>query len=370
MYKRLILSFALLMILLAKSVFSQDITFTFANGQITGTAPQFYEFDVMVEASVAGTRIGDALVYINYSGTAFGLSIVANGKITVTKGSLISGALYNIVSTVDNTTTKVAITTEYINPSVPGSAELLPVTPTQFIHLKIEIATPVTADLGFDEALMEGQQFQSDNATIYVDVIAIDEDNTAVPVELASFTASVTDREVVLHWTTASETNNFGFDIERSEKANEFQKIGLVEGNGTTTIAQKYSFVDENLVPGTYSYRLKQIDFNGVFEYSGMLEVVINVPNEFALDQNYPNPFNPETTIRYDLPESSHVVLKIFNILGEEVKTLVDAEQTAGIKTIIWNGKDKLGKDVSSGAYIYQMQAGGFTKVKKLTLLR
>ena len=194
--------------------------------------------------------------------------------------------------------------------------------------------------------------------------------NATVPVELASFTASVADREVVLHWTTASETNNFGFDIERSENENEFQKIGFVEGNGTTAIGQKYAFVDENLVPGTYSYRLKQIDFDGAFEYSGMLEVVINVPNEFALDQNYPNPFNPETTIRYDLPESSHVVLKIFNILGEEVKTLVDAEQTAGIKTIIWNGKDKLGKDVSSGAYIYQMQAGGFTKVKKLTLLR
>jgi len=194
--------------------------------------------------------------------------------------------------------------------------------------------------------------------------------NVTVPVELASFTASVADREVVLHWTTASETNNFGFDIERSEKENEFQKIGFVEGNGTTTIAQKYSFVDENLVPGTYSYRLKQIDFNGAFEYSGMLEVAINVPKEFALEQNYPNPFNPQTTIAYELPVATYVVLKIYNVLGEEVKTIVDAEQSPGSKSVVWDGTDNLGGRVGSGIYFYRLTAGDFSRTLKLMLMR
>lgn len=194
--------------------------------------------------------------------------------------------------------------------------------------------------------------------------------DTALPVELVSFSANVDNGRVMLSWVTASETNNFGFDIERSEDEIEFQKVGFVEGKGTTILPQQYVFVDEKLAPGTYYYRLKQVDLDGVFEYTNVINITLTPPKEFALAQNYPNPFNPETTIKYDLPVSSHVVLKIFNILGEEVKTLVDAEQTAGINTIIWNGKDKLGKDVSSGAYIYQMQAGGFTKVKKLTLLR
>ena len=191
-----------------------------------------------------------------------------------------------------------------------------------------------------------------------------------LPVELAAFTASVTDREVVLHWTTVSETNNFGFDIERSEKENEFRKIGFVEGNGTTTTAQKYSFVDENLVPGIYYYRLKQIDLDGAFEYSDAINVTVTPPKEFALAQNYPNPFNPTTTIRYDLPVSSHVVLTVYNILGKEVKTLVDVEQSAGIKTVVWDGTNKVGEPVSSGVYIYRLKARDFHKTLKLMMLK
>ena len=191
-----------------------------------------------------------------------------------------------------------------------------------------------------------------------------------LPVELTSFTYSVTDGIVKLIWTTDSETNNFGFEIERSEDEIDFQKIGFVKGKGTNIIPQRYDFVDENLAPSIYYYRLKQIDLDGAFEYSDAINVTVAPPKDFALAQNYPNPFNPTTTIRYDLPVSSHVVLTVYNILGKEVKTLVDVEQSAGIKTVVWDGTNKVGEPVSSGVYIYRLKARDFHKTLKLMMLK
>lgn len=378
MNKRMIVCFSIFLILCAPFAYGQTgITFTFDNAEITGSGPLFFEFDVMAQGSAAGTKFGDALVYINYSTTAFDVSIVANSKITVTKGTLIDGelqagvALYDIVNTTDNSISRVAITTSYnFGSSIPNSANSLPSTPIQYLHIKIQIVNPVSADLSFQESLMQGQQFASDNTTTYSPVTATDVVDIVLPVELTSFSASAGNGRVILSWATESETNNFGFDIERSEDEIEFQKIGFVEGKGTTIVPQQYSFVDAKLAPGTYYYRLKQVDLDGAFEYTDVINITLTPPKEFSLAQNYPNPFNPETTIRYDLPVSAHVVLTVYNILGKEVKTLVDVEQSAGIKTVVWDGKDNLGKDVSSGAYIYQMKSGGFTEVKKLTLLR
>jgi len=372
----MILCFTTFLILYAAFAFGQtQITFTFENVDITNSG-QLLEFDVMAEAGAARTKFGDALVYINYSTTAFGMSIV--NSITVEKGALIEGeleagvALYDIVNTTNNSSSRVAITTSYnFGSSLPNSANSLPSTPIQYLHLKIQITgPPVSSGLSFQESLMNGQQFESDNTKKYSPVIASDTDNTTVPVELTSFTANVGENNVVLNWVTDSETNNFGFEIERSEDEIDFQKIGFVEGKGTTLIPQQYDFVDENLAPGIYYYRLKQIDLDGAFEYSVAINVTVTQPKEFALEQNYPNPFNPTTTIRYDLPVSSRVVLKIYNILGKEVTTLVDAEQSAGIKTVVWHGTNNAGESVGTGIYIYQIKASDFSKTLKLTLMK
>ncbi|MCH7677002.1 T9SS type A sorting domain-containing protein, partial [candidate division KSB1 bacterium] len=194
--------------------------------------------------------------------------------------------------------------------------------------------------------------------------------NNAVPVELASFSAQVAESSVKLIWTTTSETNNFGFDIEKSVDRYSFSKIAFVAGKGTISIPQSYVFIDKKVGLGTFYYRLKQIDTDGSFQYSEILKVETNAPKSFALYQNHPNPFNPETIIRYQFPQESEVGLTIYNLKGQEIRTLVDEKKQAGFYNIAWNGKDNAGRQVASGVYIYRIQIGDFTGVKKLTLLR
>lgn len=185
---------------------------------------------------------------------------------------------------------------------------------------------------------------------------------TPVPVELTSFTANVTDGGVVLNWSTATEVNNRGFEIEKSENGN-WNKIGFVEGNGTVTSTRNYTYTDVT-APGKYSYRLKQIDFDGSFTYSNAVEAEF-MPSEFSLGQNYPNPFNPETKISFTLPVQENVTIKVFDLTGKEVKTLVSGKMEAGKHSLTLNAEG-----LSSGVYFYQMTAGSFTSVKKLSVLK
>ncbi|MFZ2863890.1 MAG: sialidase family protein, partial [Ignavibacteriaceae bacterium] len=146
-----------------------------------------------------------------------------------------------------------------------------------------------------------------------------------IPVELTSFTAEVNDNNVLLNWVTASEINNRGFEIERNENANEdWKRIGFVEGSGTTTETKTYSFIDENVIDGIFLYRLKQTNFDGTFEYSNTIEVEISIPTRFSLNQNFPNPFNPVTSIQYAIANKQFVTLKVYDILGKEITTLVN----------------------------------------------
>ena len=189
--------------------------------------------------------------------------------------------------------------------------------------------------------------------------------NTVLPVELVSFTASANRMNADLNWSTATEVNNFGFDVER-KTSNNWNKVGFVEGNGTTNSSKNYSYADNNLTSGKYSYRLKQIDRDGKFEYSQSVEVTIGqVPKEFALLQNYPNPFNPSTMISYQLPANSHISLKVYDMLGNEVATLVNQTKEAGSYTAEFDGSQ-----LSSGVYFYTINAGSFSATKKLTLLK
>jgi hypothetical protein len=190
-----------------------------------------------------------------------------------------------------------------------------------------------------------------------------------IPVELTSFAADVNEGIVELNWSTATETNNQGFQIERSN-GGEFVSIGFADGHGTTTEIQNYTFTDRNVTTGTYSYRLKQIDYDGTFAYSNVVEVEVGAPAEFALDQNYPNPFNPGTKIAFRLVVDSKVDLKIFDVLGQEVMTLVNNNLTAGSHVVDFNAGN-----LNSGVYFYKLVAKGnngaeFTSVKKMILTK
>ncbi len=194
-------------------------------------------------------------------------------------------------------------------------------------------------------------------------------DLDVVPVELTSFTAQAVNGSVNLNWQTATEINNKGFEIQRSEirdQKSEWQAIGFIQGNGTATKPHSYSYADNNVKTGTYSYRLKQIDFNGSFEYSKEVNVIVkNVPAEFTLSQNYPNPFNPSTNIDFQISQNVFVSLKVYDEIGNEVATLINERRNGGNYSIKFNASN-----LTSGIYYYRLTAGNFTSVKKLILLK
>lgn len=193
---------------------------------------------------------------------------------------------------------------------------------------------------------------------------------SALPVELSSFSASTFGSVVKLSWRTETEIKNFGFEIERQVGSNQhaigkWSTIWFVEGYGNSNSPKDYTFTDNTVVSGKYSYRLKQIDSDGSIDYSKIIEVDVEAPKRFELSQNYPNPFNPVTTINFILPEAGNVKLTLYNLLGEELKTLVSELKEAGIHTINFNAND-----LQSGLYIYKIEAGSFIQTKKMMLLK
>jgi hypothetical protein len=186
-----------------------------------------------------------------------------------------------------------------------------------------------------------------------------------IPVELISFLSSVAANVVTLYWSTATEINNQLFEIERRSESGDYIMVGYVNGHGTTTDPQEYSYVDNTVETGTFFYRLKQIDFLGTYEYSDEIEVEVNGPLYFELVQNYPNPFNPSTSIKFSLPETGVVKLAIYNPLGEEVAVLVDGIVQAGFNEVIFDASN-----LPSGTYVYRLKAGNKVQAKKMILLR
>ncbi len=199
-----------------------------------------------------------------------------------------------------------------------------------------------------------------------------------VPVELTSFTANVRENKVMLEWVTATEVNNYGFEIEKQTGSKQsvlgnWELIKFVEGHGNSNSPKQYSFTDKNLIGGSlFKYRLKQIDTDGKFKYSDKIEFEV-VPTEFALYQNYPNPFNPSTKIRYQLPRESKVIIKLYDILGSEVITLLNEKKEPGVYEVEFNAQH-----LPSGAYIYRIVADGpssssgqrFIETKKMVLMK
>ncbi len=218
--------------------------------------------------------------------------------------------------------------------------------------------------------------------------------NSSLPVELTSFSASVEENKVELTWKTATEVNNYGFEIQRSvvnnqqtvnaaadssiQNAESWEKIGFIKGAGNSNSPRQYSFTDNlsnmsgevyNTKPelSNFQYRLKQIDNNGTFKYSKTIEVSLSLTTNFALMQNYPNPFNPTTVISFQIPIKSHVTLNIYNMLGERITTLLNGEKEAGKYNIQFSATKY---NLASGIYIYSLVAGNFNSVKKFILMK
>jgi hypothetical protein len=189
-----------------------------------------------------------------------------------------------------------------------------------------------------------------------------------LPVEISSFTADLNDRIVTLNWSTASEINNYGFEIEKQFDQNDWYTVGFIKGNGTTANTNNYSFSDDYSEAG-YSgkifYRLKQIDYDGTFSYSKIVDIDLPAEN-FQLYQNYPNPFNPKTKIKFSLPEKTKISLVVTNILGEEIIIIFkEAEKEKGNYEIDFDGSN-----LSSGVYFYTISAGDFISTKKMIITK
>jgi hypothetical protein len=209
-------------------------------------------------------------------------------------------------------------------------------------------------------------------------------DNNPLPVELTGFNAQVSQNGVELIWKTATELNNYGFEVQRSVissqqsadsqklNADSWIKIGFVKGNGSSTVPKDYSFIDNSVTDGNkYNYRLKQIDNNGDYKFSSVIEVTANMgPINYKLNQNYPNPFNPTTTINYSLPVKDKVNLKVYNITGREIASLVDEVKEAGSYSVKFSAHSENGADLPSGIYFYRLTTSHGSQVKKMILLK
>ncbi len=190
--------------------------------------------------------------------------------------------------------------------------------------------------------------------------------NGPLPVELTLFTAALVKNEINLFWKTETEVDNFGFDVERRINGGDWDKVTFIQGHGNSNSPKEYSYTDKDLFTGgsKFQYRLKQIDTDGQFEYSDVVEVEV-IPNDYELSQNYPNPFNPSTTIRFSLPQATQIKINLFNMLGEQMATLAEGMYESGYHKVTFNASS-----LPSGTYIYRLESSDFVSVKKMILLK
>jgi hypothetical protein len=219
------------------------------------------------------------------------------------------------------------------------------------LHYQIDIAPTVGDLLNFSTP-------QSVGTSLY-------EGSNPLPVELFSFSANLIDNTVRLSWVTKTEIGNYGFEVFRRIKNGVWRKIGFLKGNGNSNAINFYTFIDETVTEGINAYRLKQIDTDGRFKHSEIIEVDLGTLQKFELNQNYPNPFNPVTTIQFSLPQSGNVKLSVYNLLGEQVTELVDEFKESGVHAINFNASE-----LNSGLYIYKLETNGFVQSKKMTLIK
>ncbi len=382
-------------LLFQSNLFAQveGITYSFANNQITTSgADKFLEFDIMATAT-GNTQFKLGQVYIDYNPAGFGSSISGTTALEITEGALLANVngpggdigTYSI-SSANNTASKLAIQNSWAKADLGGGdvgfdlTNTLGTTAQVYVHVKMKILDESqTSGISFDPTVTDFDQQQfyftsGDNQTKYSPVNTGAALDVPLPVELQSFKATnQKGSSVELEWATATEVNNYGFEIERkvvkaadeNEEAGTWEKVAFVEGSGNSNSQKIYNFVDKNPVGGTtFAYRLKQIDIDGTFEYSDEIEVKV-LPSKYDLYQNYPNPFNPTTKIKFSLPENAKVKIAVYDILGRELTTLINKNIEAGYHSINFDAAQ-----FTSGVYLYTIETSKFTKVKKMLLLK
>ncbi len=217
---------------------------------------------------------------------------------------------------------------------------------------------------------LEGKMYMGGNVSLLNGAVNVKYVGTFIdpgnplPVELTSFTVAASRSSVLLKWETATEVNNYGFEVEHLTEGN-WTKIGFVQGAGNSNSPKEYSFRDKSAVNGKHVYRLKQVDTDGKFDYSKTAEADLGLPDKYSLSQNYPNPFNPSTTISFALPEKATVQLSIYNGIGEKVANLINEQMAAGNHQAVWNAGN-----TCSGVYFYELKTEKFRSAKKLMLMK
>ncbi len=236
--------------------------------------------------------------------------------------------------------------------------------PNDYFSLSISGAGDVNND-GYSDVIVGAYGYNSNTGRAY-----IYSDNSALPVELTDLIANKDNDEVDLHWETQTEVNNYGFEIQREDNSqnknlNNWIKIGFVNGSGNSNSPKSYSFQDKEPQIGEEEYRLKQIDNDGKISYSKIVDVSIQSPKKYELLQNYPNPFNPSTRIDFQIPKSQNVEIKVFDILGKEIKTLLNGYKKAGKYSIEFSGNN-----LPSGIYFYRIKTNEYVNIKKMILVK
>ena len=340
------------------------------NIDVVGDVPTACPSDYMI--AVTNTTRND----IKNSGAAYGLTTIDLGAPGTSILSTDTGGGYS-----NKTGTSMA------TPMVAGSIALMFAAADSSLMVQyksnLSLGAITFRDMLFEavdsNASLQGITVTGGRLNVYNAALAAS--NFVVPVELVSMSAENSENGVLLTWITATETKNYGFELEKlfhplisgcgpepgekQESGSKWEMVGFVGGSGTTTEIKFYSFIDNDIKTAFYSYRLKQIDYDGSFEYSDVVDVEVPAPNEFALIQNYPNPLNPNTTIKYEIPGLSFVTLKIYDVLGSEITTLVNEEKSIGTHTIEFDASN-----LPSGIYFYQLQTPNFTQTKKMILLK
>ncbi|MFO7524062.1 MAG: immune inhibitor A, partial [Ignavibacteriaceae bacterium] len=341
------------------------------------TTQSFYSSPVSYTDSKDGSYSNNATVTMTLT-NPIDLSGINNPRLTYwTKFDIEDDWDYGQVKvSTNNGSTWIPLEGEYTEPGTgsfqPNGQPVYDGVESNWVREDIPLTGYTSAQVKFqfqlrtDGSLTRDGWYVDDIAVIYYGII---------PVELTSFTAQPVNNKVELNWTTASELNNRGFEVQKSQKSkvksqNVWTTIGFVDGYGTTAEAQSYSFTDKSVSSGEYLYKLKQIDFDGTYTYSNEVEVDIHGVTGYSLEQNYPNPFNPTTIIKYSIPDvgtrlALSVKLKVYNILGVEVATLVNEKKQAGNHEVEFNAEG-----LSSGIYFYTLTAGSFTQTRKMMLIR
>lgn len=360
-----IIAISLFMLMLASNGVAQHtMVNTIANFNITDNGTKF-SFDVFtLRTSAQEFRMGNSSYFLRYVMGTFANPVLTYVNPRFTSGSV--SASYDVMRGFGYSSGRVAVQLYYnsngagdivsSDPGDQGFGEKIATVSMDIVNLNLPDFR--WDDLNTAVVNTQNQSAVSTNLGYY---------NSTLPVELAAFTASVSGNAVKLEWSTATEENNSGFEIQRRSAQSDWARVGFVEGSGNSATMKSYGFNDRNLGKGTYSYRIKQLDYNGNFEYFELNgNVEIGVPDKFRLHQNYPNPFNPSTVISFDLPYESNVSLNIYDLSGRRIAELISNQfMTADYHKVTMNGAN-----LSSGVYFYELRTAKEVQTGKMTLVK